>query len=429
MTPKTKYQKNIALIFEQLKPISPHKIKWGIKSVFDSYCIISRKTCFCLDCGYAWKNEVHEKKCPSCNVRLLPYAGTKVYNDNAYFSVIDTFKNHQIIRHFFLQKIMKKNTPYEIYVHEVMQHWIDVNGRITSFAKPVQGFGMYYDSWRLSKPMELQSRDFCLSPRYSINGPFYPKKNILPILTRNGFKGQFCGHTPQDVFSVLLSSPKAETLIKANQFALLSRLIQDYKRESKVDKFWQTIKICIRNNYVVEKAYDYFDHLELLEYFGKDLLNKKFVCPDNFDADHNRLVKKKKEIQAKIRLEEKKEEIEKDNAIYIQEKEMFFDLAFKSKELTITPLVNVQEFFDASEILKHCIFSNEYYKKTESLLFQAKRGNELIETLELDLDNMKIIQSRGKGNQPTEYTDEIQNLVKKNFPIIRKKVNILKKAS
>lgn len=425
MTPKTKYHKNIALIMGQLKPVSHAKIKWGIKRVFDSYCFLSRKTCFCLDCGYSWKNEVHEKSCPSCKVKLKPYENKKIYDDNAYYTVIDTFKNYQVIRHLFLTKVMKKNMPCEIFVHEVIQHWIDENGRLTSFAKPVHGFGMYFDSWRFHEPMTLQSNHFNYSPRYSLCGVIYPKKNILPILIRNGFSGNFYKHLPQDVFSVLLSSPKAETLLKANQLALFSQFIQDSGRKSsKVEKYWNTIKICLRNGYVIDSAHDYLDYLDLLEYFGKDLLNKKYACPNDLHSVHNKLVSKKREIQKRERIEEQKKRIEEENSEYIERMKNFFDLSFKTKGIEISVLKSVYEFAEIGDKLGHCIYTNEYYKKKISLLFKASQEDEIIETLELDLREMRIVQSRGFKNEPTQFSDTIRAIVNENIPAIQSRIKI-----
>lgn len=50
--------------------------------------------------------------------------------------------------------------------------------------------------------------------------------------------------------------------------------------------------------------------------------------------------------------------------------------------------------------------------------FKARIENEPIETIEVDLKELKITQARGLKNEPTDHHDKILELVKNNLPKI-----------
>ena len=72
--------------------------------------------------------------------------------------------------------------------------------------------------------------------------------------------------------------------------------------------------------------------------------------------------------------------------------------------------------------MHHCVFSNEYYTKPDSLILSARINNQRIETIEISLKTMEIIQSRGACNKDTEFHHKIIKLVRKNMKAIRKRL-------
>ena len=107
---------------------------------------------------------------------------------------------------------------------------------------------------------------------------------------------------------------------------------------------------------------------------------------------------------------------------YIKEKSKFFDLKLSDGKIVVIPLKNLEEFQQEGEIMHHCVFSNEYYKKKDSLILSARIGKKHIETIEVNLKTFSIVQSRGACNQDTEYHERIIGLVKKNMNLIRQKL-------
>jgi hypothetical protein len=54
---------------------------------------------------------------------------------------------------------------------------------------------------------------------------------------------------------------------------------------------------------------------------------------------------------------------------------------------------SVTEFFEKDMAMHHCVFSNQYYLKEDSLILSASIEGKRIETIELSLDTMLIAQS------------------------------------
>ncbi|MNY31215.1 hypothetical protein D3C86_1653680 [compost metagenome] len=84
---------------------------------------------------------------------------------------------------------------------------------------------------------------------------------------------------------------------------------------------------------------------------------------------------------------------------------------------------------EVGDNLKHCVFTNEYFKKIDSLLFSAKIDDKVVETIEVSLSKMEIAQCRGMKNNKSPHHTIIIELMKKNLYQIRspmKKEKVLK---
>ena len=68
------------------------------------------------------------------------------------------------------------------------------------------------------------------------------------------------------------------------------------------------------------------------------------------------------------------------------------------------------------------MFDNAYYLKENSLILSATIEGRRIETIEVNLDTLKVVQSRGLCNRNTEYHDQIVNLVNANKRLIRQRM-------
>lgn len=78
---------------------------------------------------------------------------------------------------------------------------------------------------------------------------------------------------------------------------------------------------------------------------------------------------------------------------------------------------------EEGEYMHHCVFSNEYYKKKDSLILSAKNEDgERIETIEILLNTGKVNQCFGKFNKFTEHHEKILKIVNDNMNQIMKAV-------
>ena len=103
-------------------------------------------------------------------------------------------------------------------------------------------------------------------------------------------------------------------------------------------------------------------------------------------------------------------------------REKFFGLLFRGEHITIVPIRSVSEMAVEGRELHHCVFSMKYYEKKDSLLLSARANDtrKSVETIEVSLDDFRILQSRGKCNQDSPFHTEIVNLVNDNMCEIKK---------
>lgn len=423
MKPRTKLQKEVDNASKLLPPISKSQEQYAYKHCLDHIAKKTSKSFICLDCGHEWSVKdmpVSSKKktciCPKCKVKLEIQATRKQkFEQNNYYGVITRCGKYQVVRLFMVRQYIHLGRNYNSKrITEVVQRWITPNGDIITRARLRLCSIIYNDIWNYCSPLEIRAREiyaYGVEPSH-----FYPRAKYIPEVLRNGFSGNFYNKHPVDFLSMILKDSMAETLLKAGQVSLLQYYINE---KEQVREFWGAIKICMRNNYIVKLATMWIDYLQLLAYFGKDLHNAKYVCPVNLQIEHDRLVKKKNEIELK---NERYSKALKYNRAYKKEKKRFFDIHFKDGIIDIVVIKSIEEFIHEGTIMKHCVFSNEYYKKKDSLLLSARIDNYPIETIEVSLSKLQILQARGKCNQLSEYHSRILKLVNSNMHKIRKKL-------
>jgi len=120
-------------------------------------------------------------------------------------------------------------------------------------------------------------------------------------------------------------------------------------------------------------------------------------------------------MEEKRRNEEQMRRAKAQEADFYKLKSRFFGIVIQDGDIEISVLNSIEAYKAEGESLHHCVFRCEYYAKQESLILSAhdRKGNR-IETVELDLTQGKVIQSRGVCNSNTEYHDRIINLVNTN---------------
>ena len=85
-------------------------------------------------------------------------------------------------------------------------------------------------------------------------------------------------------------------------------------------------------------------------------------------------------------------------------------------------LESVQEYIEEGQALHHCVFTNEYHLKEKSLILSASIIGKRIETIELSLKTMEVLQCRSLMNQNTEYNERIVHIVNTNTLLIQEQL-------
>lgn len=427
MKPKTQIQIEVARLSRRLPHITEAQKKHAFRHCFDHIGRRSAKGVIsCTECGHSWQGDgaladsLCGCTCPHCGAELkILQTRKRVFRAISYYSVITTCKQYQVIRFYFVEVTQKVGQAAEYSINEVVQRWIAPDGKVVTVARPRAMSFFYYDLWYTDGAMEVRNKNNIKA--YDITPcATYPRQHVIPELRRNGFTGDYHDILPFDLFTAVLRSPQAETLLKAGQIALLSYYAKF--QSWNIANYWSAIRICLRNGYIVSDVSVWRDYIDLLRHFGKDTNNAKYVCPADLQTAHDRLVEKKRARQERERLQERKRQAIEDEHRYRELKSRFFGLAFVDGDISVRVLESVQEFVEEGDAMHHCVFSNAYYQKPNSLIFSATVCGRRVETVEVALDTLKVVQSRGVRNSQTEYHDSIVNLVRRNMPQIEQRM-------
>ena len=310
----------------------------------------------------------------------------------------------------------KEKSQHPVFeIREAVQNWIDENGREVIVARP-RGYSVgYTDLWLFNKPMEIRGGykgyNYHADPYHIIPWTTYPYMSVMPILRRNGLKGKLPNVNMKDLMVKLLTDTRAETLMKAGQLGILQLLINRGGL-----RYWKQALIAIRNRYVVYDASLWVDMLDNLEYLGKDIHNACYVCPENLKEAHDYWMRRRRKVEAKHMSERKKKEMLFWEDEYRKNKQKFFGVEITDGRIVIRPVQSVKEMQEEGDEMHHCVATNGYYKRLDSLILSAKDkdGNRL-ETIEVSLKTMMVVQCFGKFNKTTEYHNDILDVMNKNM--------------
>jgi len=189
-------------------------------------------------------------------------------------------------------------------------------------------------------------------------------------------------------------------------------------RARTIDEYWPAYKIILRRGYDITDIALWCDYVDMLRRLGKDIHNPKYVCPENLQEAHD-TAQQKLQAQRDKEAEAQRRQKAIENEERFQElKAPFFGITFTDGVIQVKVLESVQEYLEEGKALLHCVFTNEYYLKKQSLILSARIDGKRIETIEVSLETMKVIQCRGLQNKNTEYHEQILALMQKNMRMI-----------
>lgn len=429
MKPRTKREKLVVELSSKLPEITETQIRWGKKHCFPHNAYRCKDEMWCSECGKMWVDTTGQKdgyiRCPYCGEKLEVKVSRKTKDDSiSYLTVATTSGDFQVLRHFYTAKYARKDNEPHYFIDEVCQQWITDDNKETVVAKAMN---MGYRGWLHTTDMSIKKDgNIYYSHSYDIDGYVYPKVKLLPILRRNGLRTSFHGVTPARLIRAILGESRyAEMLLKTKQYSLLNF----YMHRGGLSHPW-AVNICNRNGYIIKDGSMYDDYLHLLDYFHLDTHNAHYVCPKDLKKAHDELLKRKQKIEAKQRIEnERKARVEKmgrmklDIQSFIRRIQPFIGMEIKDKTIVIRPLESVTQFYQEGKTMHHCVYSNEYYKKSNSLILSSTVGGKRMETVEVSLRTFRIVQSRAACNGVSPYHNRIIELVNKNMNLIKERMN------
>lgn len=440
---RTRQEREIVKLHDRLPAITPTQRRW-MENLFDKVGYYRSKKVRCSCCGGDNKVEAMDftvltntvvspnMVCEHCGQRIdiVPYAEAPQIHHGDYVDYkrcifINNINEYTVFRVYWSSRsnvnMLAGSKPTEYEQKEIFEIWMSDDGKEKIFSAEYNR-GTYHFTWLWDKPWKFAKHNghatgyYVFDDVYDIYGSkIYGRAYPTHKARRNGFTNAFLhdisnkGYlSASDALRGILTDRLAEEFAKTRQYGMLAYLMSHPGVD--LSKRMYAVHICNRNKYIIQDADIWIDHLDLLEYFGKDTHNAKYICPEHIDKEHLRLSKKKTEI-------EKKKEAMKMEREYQHYRKKYFNIQFGTKDISISVLKSVKEFYEEGEKMHHCVAGYcNIREHPHSLILSARDSQgERIETIEVNLKTRKVVQSRGIMNSATPKHDEIVRLTENFF--------------
>ena len=420
MKPRNKFEKAVLEQSKHLRPITKTQSKWAFRECIDHFAYrLPKGRTTCMDCGHNWVMDKHRETCtcPRCRAKLqVKETYERKLQEKQYFTILTTCGEFQVLRMFLLIVGMEKGYKAQTSIMEIGQYWWNMQGRKAVVAIQ-RVLGHYVDTFSYYSPMAIRNDNEAY--QHIVYSPIYPKFKVTDILRRNGFKDNFYGIVPTQLIPALLTDSRVETLLKAGRTDHLRYFLGNRRT---FEELWQSYKIAVRNGYEIADISLWSDYVDTLRRLGKDIHNPKYLCPTNLKGEHDRRHEELLRQREREEIEQKQQKAMEDEKRFKELKSKFFGIHFTDGTIQVHVLESVQEHLEEGVSMHHCVFSNEYYLKEDSLILSATIGGKRIETIEVSLRTLEVVQSRGVCNKNTEYHEQIVNLVNANSRLIRQRM-------
>ena len=420
MKPRNKFEQAVLTQSQHLRPITKAQRQWAFRECIDHYAYrLPKGNTTCMDCGHSWQmiKPTEHCTCPQCGAGLeVITTRARKLKQRQYFTVLTSSGGYQVLRMYLLIAGMEKGYQATSSVMEIGQYWWDERGRQSIIAVQ-RTMGHYIDSFAYYSPMAIRHDNEAY--RFIARCPLYPEVKLSDTLQRNGFEGKCYGIAPTSLIPALLTDSRAETLMKARRTEHLAYFLS---RPRNWDAYWPAYKITLRRDYDITDIALWCDYVDMLRRLGKDTHNAHYVCPEDLQQAHDEVHRKLRARQEREQEEHKRQKAQEDEARFQKLKAPFFGITFTDGTIQIRVLESVQEYIEEGQVLHHCVFSNEYHLKEKSLILSARIEGKRVETIEVSLETMQVIQCRGLQNKNTEYHERIIELVHQNMKQIQSRV-------
>ena len=372
-----------------------------------------------------------------------------------YYAIVTSHKGWQISRYFMIHSSTSRNGYTFDFISEVSQRWMKVNAKrnitLCIFERTKRAFWQYTDQpYSLSKPLTLKYWDASYNRGgrdvfYIADSEIYPVRRFSKSFKEYGFD-KYAGRVDEidlysnygNVRSKIKTLPlersgvkalkkacylptKAETLFKIGEPMLALETISRSHHAYLLDKYWNSFLIARRHGLKNIDWHLWLDYVADLEALGRDIRSPKYLIPADLGRAHGKIIDKLTEIREKMRWEQTLKNINDYEPKYAKAKGQYFGIGIVTEGgITISTAKSVMDIYKEGKAMHHCVYSCEYYKHENSLiLFARDQDGKRVETIEVNLTNMTIAQSRGVCNKLTDRHDEIVKAVNENMWQIR----------
>lgn len=443
MKPRTKFEYLIVSLDKNIKGNKSKAIKWAMENHIKKIAYRQKSgEIKCGTCNHIFNEEKpkdrfkrHDIICPECGKSLIIFEPRKrkLY-DSTIFSTLHTKRGIQVQRVFRLDVEFIRNKDCKKTIREMFRMWIDKEGHsaVTGLRR---NMCYYNDIFSWTSDFELRRLNetyISLADSY-----VYPVYRLIPELKRNGLKRLNDELNPYILMKSLLADHRIETLFKSKDKKAFTHF---FTHQYHLNLCWDSYKIAKRKGYKIKDYQMWCDMIKLLKRCGKDIRSTRYICPKDLRTEHDRWNEKvmkieraewdkrrieyeRERIEREIEWEKQRLEIEQKNleqaknreTKFIKMKSCYFGIVITDDEIEISVLDSIKSYLEESTAMHHCVYSNQYYEKPDSIILSAHYPNgERIETIEFSLKENKVIQCYGKYNKETELHDRIINLVNEN---------------
>ena len=420
MKPRNKFEQAVLAQSKYLRPITKTQTQWAFRECIEHFAYrLPKGNTTCMDCGHSWQmiEPTEHCTCSQCGAGLeVITTRARKLKQRQYFTVLTTSGRYQVLRMYLLIAGMEKGYQATSSVMEIGLYWWDERGR-QSLVAVQRTMGHYIDSFAYYSPMAIRRDNEAY--RFVARCPLCPKVKLSETLTRNGFEGKCYGIAPTSLIPALLTDSRAETLIKAGRTEHLAYFLS---RARKIDEYWQAYKITLRRGYDITDIALWCDYIDMLIRLERDIHNAHYVCPEDLQQAHDTAQRKLQAQREKEAEAQRRQKAIENEERFQALKAPFFGIAFTDGTIQVRVLESVQEYIEEGQALHHCVFTNEYHLKEKSLILSASIDGKPIETIELSLETMEILQCRGLMNKNTEYHERIIELLNQNIKQIQSRV-------
>ena len=420
MKPRNKFENAVLAESRHLRPITKTQSRWAFRECIDHFAYrLPKGRTTCMDCGHSWVMNKHRETCtcPHCRSKLqVKETYDRKLQQKQYFTILTTCGEFQVLRMFLLIVGMEKGYKAQTSIIEIGQYWWNMQGRKAVVAIQ-RVLGHYVDTFSYYSPMAIRNDNEAY--QHIAYSPIYLKFKVTDILRRNGFKDNFYGIVPTQLIPALLTDSRVETLLKAGRTDHLRYFLGNRRT---FEELWQSYKIAVRNGYEIADISLWNDYVDTLRRLGKDIHNPKYLCPTDLKGEHDRRHDELLRVREREEIEQKQQKAIEEEKRFKKLKSKFFGICFTDGTIQVHVLESVQEHLEEGVSMHHCVFSNAYYLKEDSLILSATIEGKRIETIEVSLRTLEVVQSRGVCNKNTEYHKQIVNLVNANRGLISRRM-------